>query len=167
MFKKVAVVMGSDSDMPVMKECIDLLDTFEIPHVTRILSAHRTPRDLADFVSHADRDGFGVFIAAAGGAAHLAGAVAAQTVLPVIGVPLAATPLSGFDALLSTVQMPPGIPVATVAIGSFGARNAALLAVQILALTEPALRNKVIAFREKMADKVLEKDRRVRSDDCV
>jgi len=158
MAKKIAVIMGSDSDLPVMKECTSALDEFQVPYVTRILSAHRTPDITADLSSKASKEGFAVIIAGAGGAAHLAGAVAAQTTLPVIGVPLAATSLNGFDALLSTVQMPAGIPVATVAVGKPGARNAALLAIQILALSDAALKRKFITFKKSMAKKVLKKD---------
>ena len=159
MTKKIAVLMGSDSDLPVMKDCIDVIKEFGIPFVARILSAHRTPEDTARFAAEAEKEGFAVLIAAAGGAAHLAGAVAAQTTLPVIGVPLAATPLAGFDALLSTVQMPPGIPVATVGVGKFGARNAALLAIEMLALSDPDLGRKLKESRKQMAGKVLKKDR--------
>jgi phosphoribosylaminoimidazole carboxylase PurE protein len=151
--------MGSDSDLPVMEECLSVLKEFGVPHETRILSAHRTPTETAAFAAKAEENGFGVIIAAAGGAAHLAGAFTAHSLLPVIGVPLAATPLAGFDALLATVQMPPGLPVATVAVGKFGAHNSALLAIQILALSDPDLRAKLGDFRKKMTQKVLEKDR--------
>jgi phosphoribosylaminoimidazole carboxylase PurE protein len=161
--KKIAVVMGSDSDLPVMEGCLSVLKDFGVDHVTRILSAHRTPTETAAFAAKAEEEGFGVIIAAAGGAAHLAGAFTAHTLLPVIGVPLAATPLAGFDALLATVQMPPGLPVATVAVGNFGARNAALLAIQILALSDPELREKLGDFRKKMTRKVLEKDKSLSS----
>ena len=159
MVKKVAVLMGSDSDLPVMEACLETLESFQVPCVARVLSAHRTPGDTAAFAASAEAEGFGVIIAAAGGAAHLAGAVAAHTVLPVIGVPLAATPLAGFDALLSTVQMPPGIPVGCVGVGDFGARNAALLAVAVLALSDAGLAERLKRFREKQAEKVRAKDR--------
>lgn len=158
MNQKIAVVMGSDSDLPVMEECLNVLKEFGIPHVARVLSAHRTPDDAARFASNAEKEGFGVIIAAAGGAAHLAGSMAAHATLPVIGVPLAATPLAGFDALLSTVQMPGGVPVATVAVGKAGARNAALLGIQILALSDSELKKKLVEFKEEMAKKVRKKD---------
>jgi phosphoribosylaminoimidazole carboxylase PurE protein len=158
MAKKVAVIMGSDSDLPVMESCIEVLKEFGVSHATRILSAHRTPDRTASFAANAEKQNYGVIIAAAGGAAHLAGAVAAQTTLPVIGVPLSATPLSGFDALLATVQMPAGIPVATVAVGKPGAKNAALLAVEILSLSDAALRKKLKTFRNRQTKKVIRKD---------
>ncbi|MHC4942441.1 MAG: 5-(carboxyamino)imidazole ribonucleotide mutase [Planctomycetota bacterium] len=158
MANKVAVIMGSDSDLPVMEGCISVLKEFEVPHEVRILSAHRTPDVTAEFAAGAESKGFGVIIAAAGGAAHLAGAVAAQTTLPVIGIPLAATSLGGFDALLSTVQMPPGIPVATVSLGKWGAKNAALLALEILALSDANVKKKLKAFRKSQTAKVIEKD---------
>lgn len=163
MKKKVAVVMGSDSDLGVMESCISVLEEFEVPHMVRILSAHRTPDVAADFASNAEKDRFGVIIAAAGGAAHLAGAMAAQTTLPVIGVPLAATSLNGFDALLSTVQMPGGIPVATVSVGKWGAKNAALLAIEILALADTTLKRKIKAYRKKMTKTVIKKDQKLNS----
>lgn len=159
MTKKVAVIMGSDSDLPVMKSCTEVLEEFEVPHEIRILSAHRTPAVTAEFAAQAEQNGFGVIIAAAGGAAHLAGSVAAQTRLPVIGVPLAATPLAGFDALLATVQMPAGIPVATVAVGKPGAKNAALFALEILALSDETLAKRIEAFRKAQTEKVIQKDR--------
>jgi phosphoribosylaminoimidazole carboxylase PurE protein len=160
---KIAVIMGSDSDLPVMEGCISVLKEFEVPHEVRILSAHRTPDVTARFAAGAEDKGFGVIIAAAGGAAHLAGAVAAQTTLPVIGIPLAATSLGGFDALLSTVQMPPGIPVATVSLGKWGAKNAALLAMEILAISDDGVRKKLKAFRKNQTAKVLEKDEGLKS----
>lgn len=163
MVKKVAVLMGSDADLPVMQACLDALEAFQVPCVPRVLSAHRTPGETASFAAAAEGEGFGVIIAAAGGAAHLAGAVAAHTVLPVIGVPLAATPLAGFDALLSTAQMPPGVPVGCVGVGAFGARNAAYLAVAILALADPGLAARLRRFREEQADKVRRKDRELRT----
>ncbi len=163
MKKKIAVVMGSDSDLPVMEEATAVLKEFGVPFSARILSAHRTPTETAAFASGAERSGFGVIIAGAGSAAHLAGAIAAQTVLPVIGVPLAATPLSGFDALLSTVQMPGGIPVASVAVGKPGAKNAAILAIQILAISDPVLKKMLKAYKRKMAAKVVKKDKKLNS----
>ncbi len=155
----VAVVMGSDSDLSVMQSCVDQLREFGIEPTVRILSAHRTPQAAAEFARTAEARGVRVVIAAAGMAAHLAGAMAAWTTLPVIGVPLTGEGgLAGLDALLSTVQMPPGVPVATVAIGKAGARNAAILAVQILALADASLRDRLIQFRQRQEQKVREKD---------
>jgi len=155
----VAVVMGSDSDLNVMQGCVDQLREFGVEPAVRILSAHRTPQAAAEFAQTAEARGVKVIVAAAGMAAHLAGAMAAWTTLPVIGVPLtSADGLAGMDALLSTVQMPPGVPVATVAIGKAGAQNAAILAVQILALADPSLREKLVQFRQKQEQKVREKD---------
>ncbi len=155
----VAVVMGSDSDLSVMQACVDQLREFGVQTTVRILSAHRTPQAAAEFAQNAEARGIQVIIAAAGMAAHLAGTMAAWTVLPVIGVPLAPEggPL-GLDSLLSTVQMPPGVPVATVAIGKAGAKNAAILAVQILALADPALREKLHQFKREQEEKVRQKD---------
>ncbi|MGD8500966.1 MAG: 5-(carboxyamino)imidazole ribonucleotide mutase [Phycisphaerales bacterium] len=155
----VAVVMGSDSDMGVMQSCIDQLGSFGIEPVVRIISAHRTPQIAAEFAQNAAENGIKVIIAAAGMAAHLAGALAAKTTLPVIGVPLiSSSGLEGIDALLSTLQMPPGVPVATVAIGKAGAKNAAVLAVQILALSDASLREKLADFKKAQEQKVIEKD---------
>ncbi len=155
----VAVVMGSDSDMKVMKSCIEQLGDFGIDPVVRIISAHRTPEISADFAQNAAGKGIKVIIAAAGMAAHLAGAMAAQVTLPVIGVPLdSGGGLGGMDALLSTVQMPPGVPVATVAIGKAGAKNAAIFAVQILALSDADLSEKLAAFKQQQKQKVINKD---------
>ena len=155
----VAVVMGSDSDMTVMQGCIDQLGLFGIKPIVRIISAHRTPKAAADFAETADANGIKIIIAAAGMAAHLAGALAARTCLPVIGVPIASDAgIGGMDALLSTVQMPPGVPVATVSIGKAGAKNAAILAVQILALSDDALAKKLAAFKKDQEKKVIEKD---------
>jgi len=146
---RVAVVMGSDSDMDVMQSCIDTLSGFGIQPVVRIISAHRTPQIAAEFAENAAKNGIKVIIAAAGMAAHLAGALAARTTLPVIGVPLiSAGGLEGIDALLSTIQMPPGVPVATMAIGKAGAKNAAIFAVQILALTDKNLHQKLTQFKK-------------------
>jgi 5-(carboxyamino)imidazole ribonucleotide mutase len=153
----VAVLMGSASDAPLLEPCLKTLKSHSVPFVVRILSAHRTPQETAAFVTEAEREGVEVFIAAAGMAAHLAGAVAARTVRPVIGIPLASGPLNGQDALLSTVMMPPGLPVATVAVN--GAQNAAVLAVQILALSRFALGEALREGRERMRREVLEKDR--------
>lgn len=157
--KAVAVVMGSDSDMVVMQSCIDVLGEFGIESVVRIISAHRTPQKAAEFAQNAAENGIKVIIAAAGMAAHLAGALAARTTLPVIGVPLiSSSGLEGVDALLSTLQMPPGVPVATVAIGKAGAKNAAILAVEILALSDKALASKLVEFRKIQEQEVIEKD---------
>lgn len=149
----VAILMGSTSDLSVMQNTADVLDSLEIKHEMRVLSAHRTPKDTAEYVHDAQSRGCDVFICAAGLAAHLAGAVAAHTLKPVIGVPLNGA-LEGMDSLLSTVQMPAGIPVATVAIGKHGAKNAAFLAAQILALGDADVANRVTAQREQAADKV-------------
>lgn len=153
---KVAVIMGSDSDWAVMQTAVKTLKSYGVETQTHVLSAHRTPLEAAEFASQAKEKGFGVIIAAAGLAAHLAGAIAGNTILPVIGVPLASGGLGGLDALLATVQMPPGVPVATVAIG--GAQNAAILAVQMLAAGEPALWDKLQANKQKMAEGVKVKD---------
>jgi phosphoribosylaminoimidazole carboxylase PurE protein len=152
---KVGVIMGSDSDLPVMEEALRVLDEFGVTYEVRILSAHRSPGETSAYARECAERGLQVLIAAAGWAAHLAGVLAAETILPVIGIPVNSSPLQGLDALLSTVQMPPGIPVATMAIGQGGARNAALFAVQILALQEPALRGKLELFKDKMANDVV------------
>ena len=151
--------MGSDSDLPVMQSTLDILDSFGIRREVKITSAHRTPAATHAYVKDADARGCRVFIAAAGLAAHLAGTVAGLTVKPVIGVPMDAGPLNGMDALLSTVQMPGGIPVASVAIGKAGAKNAAYLAAQILATADPALAGRLLEEREKNASAIMEKDR--------
>ena len=154
--KKVGIVMGSDSDLPILRKAMDTLDNLGIPFEAHVYSAHRTPEQARDFALHARENGFGAMIAAAGMAAHLAGAIAANTTVPVIGIPCKSTNLDGIDALLSTVQMPSGIPVATVAIN--GAVNAALLAAQIIAVSDEALAEKLDAKRASDAAKVLEKD---------
>lgn len=154
--KKVGVIMGSDSDLPVVEKAIDKLKEYEVPFEVHVYSAHRTPEEARDFARTAQEKGFGAIIAAAGKAAHLAGALAANTTLPVIGIPVKSSTLDGLDALLSTVQMPTGIPVATVAID--GAANAALLAIQILAVSDEALAEKLRATRAADAKKVLEKN---------
>jgi phosphoribosylaminoimidazole carboxylase PurE protein len=151
----VSILMGSDSDLPTMVKCVRVLDEYGLPCDVRVLSAHRTPTQTARYVRQAEKRGVRVFIAGAGGAAHLAGAVAAHTTLPVIGVPVDSSPLGGFDSLLSTVQMPPGVPVATVGVGSMGAANAGHLAVEILALADPRLRGRLRARRASMAREVL------------
>src|ERR1700681_1810757 len=151
----VAVIMGSKSDWEVMRQAGEVLTKFEIAHECRVLSAHRTPTQTAQYVSAAEARGMEVIIAAAGGAAHLAGVCAAHTVLPVLGVPMETAALKGLDSLLSTVQMPAGIPVGTLAIGPAGARNAALLAIAILANSRPVLREKLREYRAEMKGKVL------------
>lgn len=154
--KKVGIVMGSDSDLPIIQKAVDVLKMLEIPYEVHIYSAHRTPVEARDFALNARSNGFGVLIAAAGMAAHLAGALAANTTLPIIGIPCKSSVLDGMDALLSTVQMPTGIPVATVAIN--GGANAALLAAQILAVADDALASKLDNKRINDAQAVLEKD---------
>ena len=158
--KKVAIVMGSDSDLPIMQKAVDMLKKLEIEFEVRVLSAHRTPEATAEFTRSAKDNGFGVIIAAAGKAAHLAGAIAANTTLPVIGVPVKSSTLDGLDALLSTVQMPSGMPVATVAID--GAENAAILAGQMIALTDEGLAKRIDDMRAANTEKVLEKDKKIR-----
>ena len=154
--KKVGIVMGSDSDLPILQKTMDTLDSLGIPYECHVYSAHRTPEEARDFALSARENGFGVMIAAAGMAAHLAGAIAANTTLPVIGIPCKSTALDGMDALLSTVMMPSGIPVATVAIN--GGVNAALLSAQILAVEDAELASKLDAKRTSDAAMVLEKD---------
>ena len=154
--KKVGIVMGSDSDLPVIQKAVDILKALSVPYEVHVYSAHRTPVEARDFALNARASGFGVFIAAAGMAAHLAGAIAANTTLPVIGIPCKGGMMDGFDALLSTVQMPTGIPVATVALN--GGANAALLAAQILAVEDKALADKLESKRKSDADVVLQKD---------
>jgi 5-(carboxyamino)imidazole ribonucleotide mutase len=153
----VAVLMGSASDLPVLDACLKTLDSYAIPYECRVLSAHRTPHETAAYVEGAEQRGIEVIIAAAGMAAHLAGVAAAHTALPVIGIPVASGPLNGQDALLSTVMMPPGMPVATVAIN--GSANAAHLAAQILSLSRPELRAAIRRFREAKREEILAKDR--------
>lgn len=154
----VAILMGSDSDLPLVQNTIDILKSFNITVEVRVASAHRTPDVVSAFVQNSEKRGCGVYICAAGLAAHLAGAVAARTTRPVIGIPVDGGPLKGVDALYSTVMMPGGIPVATVAVGKAGAKNAAYLAAQILALTDPELDALVKADREKAAQEVMAKD---------
>lgn len=152
----VAVIMGSKSDWPVVRRAADTLAEFGVPHEVKVMSAHRTPDAVREYVSSAEERGLEVIIAAAGGAAHLAGVIAGQTVLPVLGVPMESAALGGIDSLLSTVQMPAGIPVGTLAIGPAGATNAALLAIAILAAKRPDLRDRLRAYRERRAKAVLE-----------
>ncbi len=160
--KKVAVILGSDSDWPVVQAACRQLADLSIPYEVRILSAHRTPAQAAQFASNARENDFGAIICAAGMAAHLAGAVAAHTTLPVIGIPMKGGALDGLDALLSTVQMPSGIPVATVALN--GAKNAAILAAQILAVTDAALAKKLDAARTEMARQIAQKEEKLRAE---
>ncbi len=158
---KVAILMGSDSDMDVMNEGAGLLKEFGVPYEIKVLSAHRSPEDVSRFVKQAKPRGIQVLICGAGGAAHLAGAVAAQTTLPVIGVPINSSALGGLDALLATVQMPSGTPVATVAIGKAGSKNAALLACQMLALRDRSLQKKLEAFKKKLAEGIRRKNQQL------
>jgi 5-(carboxyamino)imidazole ribonucleotide mutase len=160
--ERVGVVMGSDSDLPTMQAAVDVLDDFAVPRELRILSAHRTTDEMLAYAREAAERGVAVIIAGAGGAAHLPGMIASVTPLPVIGVPVVATPLAGLDALLSIVQMPGGIPVATVAVGN--ARNAGLLAIRILAVADPSLRGAMRRYQQGMGDDVRAKDARIRQD---
>ena len=162
MIKKVAVLMGSDSDLPIVKNAINTLRSFNIPVEVHVYSAHRTPKQACDFASNAKANGFGVIICAAGKAAHLAGVIAAHTILPVIGIPIKASVLDGMDALLATVQMPKGIPVATVAID--GADNAGILAAQILAVYDDELATKLDAMKLAMTKDVLDKDEKLQTE---
>lgn len=157
--KKIAIMMGSDSDLPVVEKAIAVLKQFEVPYEVHVYSAHRTPEEAKVFSENARKNGFGAIIAAAGMAAHLAGAIAANTTLPVVGIPVASGGLGGMDALLSTVQMPTGIPVATVAVN--GAGNAALLCVEMLAITDETLAQKLDAKRAADKAVVLEKDQKI------
>lgn len=161
--KKTALILGSDSDLPIAEKAIAVLKKLDMPYEAHIMSAHRTPDRTAEFAGAAGRNGFGVVIAFAGKAAHLAGVIAAHTALPVIGVPIKGSDLGGLDALLSTVQMPSGIPVATVAID--GGANAAWLAARILAVSEPELSERLAAERERMEREVAEKDRKLNEND--
>ncbi|MBQ7075715.1 MAG: 5-(carboxyamino)imidazole ribonucleotide mutase [Clostridia bacterium] len=159
---KIAIVMGSDSDLPVIKKGISVLKNFDVPFEARVISAHRTPHEAETFATNAKENGFGVIIGAAGKAAHLAGVLAAFTTLPVIGLPIKSSTMDGLDSLLSMVQMPKGIPVATVAID--GAENAALLAIQILALSDKVLADKLSQYKIDMANEVNEKDKKLQSE---
>jgi len=160
---KVAVMMGSDSDLPTMNEAVNLLTEYGIGCEVRILSAHRSPDDTAKFAKSAKQKGFSVIIAGAGGAAHLAGVVASHTTLPVIGVPMETKELKGIDSLLSTIQMPSGVPVATVAIGKTGAKNAGILALQILGVTNKAIAKKLENLKRSLVESVRNKDRSCKS----
>ena len=158
---RVGIVLGSDSDLEIMLETVKVLDLLEVGSEVVVASAHRTPKKTEEYASTAEARGLGVLIAGAGGAAALPGVLAASSPLPVIGVPVASTPLGGIDALLSIVQMPKGVPVATVAIGKWGAANAGLLAAQILAVGDPALAARIAAYRQRLADGVDERARKV------
>ena len=160
---QVSIVMGSDSDLEIMREAGKVLDDFGIPYEIDVTSAHRSPDRSADFAKKAAGRGIKVIIAGAGGAAHLAGVIAAHTTVPVIGVPIPSTSLNGMDSLLSTVQMPPGIPVATVSIGKWGATNAGILAAQIIALADATVARKLDAHKEKLARGVEEKSKKLRA----
>ncbi|MBO5928714.1 MAG: 5-(carboxyamino)imidazole ribonucleotide mutase [Clostridia bacterium] len=157
--KKIAIIMGSDSDLPVVKKAVDMLAEFGVPYEVHVFSAHRTPAEAAQFSRDARKNGFGAIIAAAGMAAHLAGAIAAGTTLPVVGIPIASGALNGVDALYATVQMPTGIPVATVAIN--GAANAALLCIQMLAIEDASLAEKLDAKRRADSEAVLAKNAKI------
>jgi len=152
---QVGVVMGSDSDLPIVEEALQVLDEFGVPYEVKILSAHRSPDQTSAYAKSAAERGLRVILAAAGWAAHLGGVLAAETILPVIGIPVNSSPLQGLDALLATVQMPPGIPVATMAIGKGGAHNAALFAIQVLAFQEPQLRDRLKQFKLRMAEDIV------------
>lgn len=157
--KKVAIIMGSKSDAEVLRPTVKTLEKFGVEYTVRVLSAHRTPEDAAEFVSSLERDNYGVVICAAGKAAHLAGVAAGHTVLPVIGLPIKSSFMDGMDSLLSTVQMPSGVPVATVAVN--GGENAGLLAVQMLAISDEALTGKLKKFKKEMAEKILSDDKAI------
>lgn len=157
MKKLISIIIGSDSDLPTMKDTAKTLDEFGVGYEIKILSAHRTPDDLKDYIKQAEQQGIEIFIAAAGGAAHLAGVIAAYTTLPVIGVPMD-SPLNGFDSILSMLQMPPGVPVAVVSKGIWGAKNSAILAIQILSLKYSELKEKLNQYRLRMAESVRQKN---------
>lgn len=159
----VAIVMGSDSDLEIMREAAKALDEFGVAYEMDVTSAHRSPARTGEFARQAAARGIKVIIAGAGGAAHLAGVIAAETTLPVIGVPIPSTALQGMDSLLSTVQMPAGIPVATVAVGKAGATNAGILAAQVLALSDPAIAKKLVTHKQKLAKSVEEKSARLKA----
>lgn len=158
---KVTILMGSDSDLKIVSETIKVLHEFKVKHSVHVASAHRTPELVLEIVKEAEESGVKVLIAAAGAAAHLGGVIAAHTTLPVIGIPIDATSFSGMDALLSTVQMPGGVPVASMAVGKAGAKNAALFAIQILSLSDDKLKTKLIKYKEDMKQKVMEKNQNI------
>ena len=159
----VAIIMGSDSDLPIVEAAFPILESFGINYTKNVLSAHRTPHAVIDFINKSESNGCKVFIAAAGMAAHLAGALAAHTTKPVIGIPIESGGMGGMDSLLSTVMMPPGVPVATVAVGKSGAKNSAILAVQILATSDENLSSKLEDYKEKMKNEVLDKNNKLNS----
>ncbi len=161
------IIMGSDSDLPTMQEAAKILKQFEIPYETGVYSAHRSPHRTVEYVRTARSRGLKLIIAGAGSAAHLAGVAAAETTLPVIGVPIDGSPLAGFDALLSTVQMPPGVPVATMGVGKSGATNAGILAVQILAVGDEKLTKRLMEYKEQLEKSVAEKSKRVQEQDLT
>lgn len=159
----VAIIMGSDSDLPIVEAAFPILESFGINYTKNVLSAHRTPHAVIDFINKSESNGCKVFIAAAGMAAHLAGALAAHTTKPVIGIPIESGGMGGMDSLLSTVMMPPGVPVATVAVGKSGAKNSAILAVQILATSDENLSSKLEDYKENMKNEVLDKNNKLNS----
>ena len=161
----VGIIMGSDSDLQVMREAAIILKQFEIPYEIGVYSAHRSPRRTAEYVKSARQRGLKLIIAGAGSSAHLAGVTAADTPLPVIGVPIDSSPLSGLDSLLSTVQMPPGVPVATMGVGKSGATNAGIFAVQVLALQDEKLMNHLVEYKEQLEKSIAEKSRKVAEED--
>lgn len=162
MVKKIGVVMGSDSDLDTMQEALETLKEFGLKYEVDVISCHRAPQQAIQYATEAGEKGYGVIIAGAGGAAHLAGILAALTTIPVIGVPIMSQGLSGLDSLYSTVQMPGGVPVATMAIGKAGAKNAGVLAAQILAVSDPDLRQKLVAYKKKLSDEVALKSSKVK-----
>ena len=159
----IAILMGSDSDLPIVEAIFPLLDEFGINYTKNVLSAHRTPHEVMDLIKKSEQNGCKVFIAAAGMAAHLAGAIAAHSIRPVIGIPIESGGMGGIDSLLSTAMMPPGVPVATVAVGKSGAKNSAILAVQILATYNETLSNKLLDYKNNMKEEVLKKDKALNS----
>ena len=159
----VAIIMGSDSDLPIVEVIFPILDSFGVKYTKNVMSAHRTPHDVMQLIKDSENKGCKVFIAAAGMAAHLAGAVAAHSSRPVIGIPIESGGMGGIDSLLSTAMMPPGVPVATVAVGKSGAKNSAILAVQILATGNEELAQKLVKYKEDMRSEVLEKDKKLNS----
>lgn len=160
---QVAIIMGSDSDLPVVEASFSILESFGVKYTKNVMSAHRTPHDVMDLIKRSEENGCKVFIAAAGMAAHLAGAVAAHSTKPVIGIPIESGGMGGIDSLLSTAMMPPGVPVATVAVGKSGAKNSAILAVQILATSDDELAQKLKDFKSNMREEVLDKDNKLNS----
>ena len=160
---QVAIIMGSDSDLPIVEAIFPILDSFDVKYTKNVMSAHRTPHDVMDLIKKSEDNGCKVFIAAAGMAAHLAGAVAAHSTRPVIGIPIESGGMGGIDSLLSTAMMPPGVPVATVAVGKSGAKNSAILAVQILATADEILAERLLEYKRNMRSEVLEKDKKLNS----